>query len=266
MEFDKELLAAIEEVNKEVQAVIKSQKEVEELRKNVGPEDTPTSTVEDTPGEGTATAETPAQEATPEAEGMTAEQAVEALVEQYLALPPEELVIHYQAAKTAVFILLEQEEAAAGGTPTAEASPAGPGAGSPEASAGLGRGAGPEPAMTKAQMPANKENGGQIKAGAALGKAETEKFDKIIAKQSEQIEKLSKAIELIVGQPERKSVTGLDYLGKAEPVKKVPSRAEVIGKLNEIAQKPDLTKSDRDKITGYAIGTVDFSAVEHLLN
>jgi len=205
----------------------------------------------------------------------------------YSSMDPEELMAHYKAAKAAVFQLMQGGDAGAGmGAGPAEGSPAmgpegsAPGMGTPEGSPGPGMGAGPGPAapapgpgdqmmaMGKTQIPAHKENGGQMKAGAKMAKSETERaLDALVKSQDEKIETLSKALELLLGQPQRKAVTGVDFLHKSElkPEAKPLTKSEVTTKLTQVARNPKLTKSDRDAINGYVAGSMDFSAIEHLI-
>lgn len=238
--------------------VAKNQKQLqaqaEDLRKNVGPEPGPEEWSGAGPeGEGSAAAGAPASDA-----GAVGFDDVEQLVEMYLAMPPEELVMHYKAAKTAIFILMEEEEATAAGA-------GGPGAGSPEASPGPGRGTGPEPGgdLGKAQVPANASNGGKVRAGSYLGKGE--ELERLLAHQGKQIEDLTKAFELIVGKPQRRAVTGMDYLAKSQAAPVRLTRDQILAKLTEVAATDDLKKSDREKINAYVMGSLDLSAVQHLI-
>lgn len=260
MNTDIDITQLIDSVRSELQDLVvdvqKSSAELTNLTKNVGPEP---------PMEGSAAGpmtggdEGPPPEATPTGdEGAGAGGPEEQLLELYLSMPPEELVMHYQAAKTAIFILMEEEEAAGGGAG------AGPGAGSPEASPGPGRGSGPAPEsdeFSKAAMNPSAANGSKVRAGSYLGKAEAG----LIASLNAKVESLAKAVELVAGKPQRRGFTGFDLAKSVSVSRPRLTRAQVMEKLAEVAATEDLAKSDREKINAFALGGLDMSAVEHLI-
>lgn len=139
----------------------------------------------------------------------------EALKAEYAQLPPEELKVHYMAAKAAVMELLGANEAggpeAAGGPP-------------PEASAP----AAPDEAF-KAEM-----------------KKSEEKYKALESK----LELMTKAMELMVGAPVRKAITGVPSLNKSE--RKVPSRAEQEAKVQARLAKGNLSKSEQNRLVSWA--------------
>lgn len=314
---DSELLAIIADVQREVDAVLddvrKSQRTMTNLRKAAGEDEGSEPEASAGEDEGSAGGEDspemsagPGPEASAGGEGapedlgdegsmggddMGGEYAgmaggdLEAKLEAaYASMDPEELMMHYKAAKAAVFQLMQGGEASAAagmGAGPAEGSPAmgpegsAPGMGTPEGSPGPGMGTGPGPgpedrmmAMGKSQIPAHKGNGGQMKAGARMAKSEAElALDALVKSQNEKIETLSKALELLLGQPQRKAVTGVDFFSKSEtkPEARPLTKSEVTAKLTQVARNPKLTKADRDAINGYVAGSLDFSAIEHLI-
>ena len=279
---DDELEAILAEVENDLTQVLKS--ESENLAKAVGDENDPDAGAPPPAGDAPA----PGGEASPEAsappdaapsappedsaspaappaeEGSApadpaAEQGpmdVEGLKAEYSQLPPEELKMHYLAAKAAMFEVMQGAGGAAPGAPA----PA-PGAGAPPP---------PDPAAPpamKSEVPAAQEvsaspgNGGMAKS-EALAKSEA-KFEELAA----QVDLLTKALDLSLATPQRRAVTSLSFLKKTESGEEEVqlSKSEIMEKIGEKAKDPSLSKSDRSLINGFCVGSVDVKKIEHLL-
>jgi hypothetical protein len=83
-----------------------------------------------------------------------------------------------------------------------------------------------------------------------------------------ELEKMTKIVNLFVGKPIQKAVTGFNYVDKngeagVETQKITP--AQITAKLSQLTRDPDLKKSDRDLINRYYEGNPDVSAIAHLL-
>ena len=155
----------------------------------------------------------------------------EALKAEYAQLPPEELKIHYMAAKAALFELMGGAAGGDAGGAPAPGPDAGAGAPPPEASAP------PAPAPAPAAGPGPDE----------AFKSEIRKSEKALEAK---IQSLTKAVELLAGIPVRKAITGIPALNKSE--KKVPTRAEQEKKVNERIKKGGLSKSEHSKLVSWA--------------
>lgn len=156
----------------------------------------------------------------------------EALKAEYMKLPPEELEMHFMAAKAAM-------EALMGG---ADQGAEGLGAGAPAMKA--------EPAAKKASLMEKSEK----------NTANDSRLQELEA----QVEGLVKALDLALGQPMRKAVTSVAYVPRTEETKPSLSKGEVVEKLKEITKQP-LKKSDRELINRYCLGEVEVDKIQHLL-
>lgn len=233
------------------------------------------------PGEGVPGEGAPAGE--PGMEGPVDPAALEA---EYAKLPPEELKAHYLAAKAALFSVMGGQDQ---GAPPPEAAPSAPAA--PPASPAPAPSA-PPMAMSEMGQECGKDlqagNGGEgapapkPEAGKAVGKAEASASSPSASSPSAsvtksetvedlkaQLEVMAKIVNIVVGKPLGKAITGLNYVPKAgaavETEPKKLSKAEITTKLAEITRKADLKKSDRNLIDGYYDGEVKLEAIEHLL-
>lgn len=198
---------------------------------------------------------------------------LEALKAEYVKVgqaDPEALKAHFMAAKAAVFELMGGDQGAGpdAGAPAPDAGAGGP---PPEASAA----AAPPPAL-KAEVPASMKkvpaNGG-LKEQApavpdAIKKSLSEK-DAQIGDLSKQVELLTKAVELSIsgGQPQRKAVTGLDYLKKSEnEPKKAATPESIKAAISKAVRGGKLTKSQRDSLFSYTLGNTTFDEIKGLLD
>jgi hypothetical protein len=167
----------------------------------------------------------------------------EALQAEYSQLSPEELDMHLQAAMAA-------KEALAGGAPGA--GPVAPPAGPP----------GAPPAM-KAEIKVDKKAiGGTIKS------EKVEELEALVKSQAEDIQNLTKAVQMVMERPVRKGVTSVAnvaYLSKSEEVKeeKSFSPAEAREKLKELI--PTLNKSERDLVLGFFEGRTPVAKLDKIL-
>jgi len=198
-----------------------------------------------------------ADPAAPGAEGgEEAPETVETLTAKYDGLEESELKMHYLAAKAALMKKMQSAAPAPGASPSA----APPMAPSPSASPAPA----PAPAM-KAEIAAAPANGGQMlkseQAEVALAKAQVEQL-------SQQFQVLARAVELLA-QPQRKAITGINqgFLAKTEESTNKPAmtKDQVLAKLKNRVSDPSLSKSDRNLINKYSVGSIDVSQIEHLL-
>jgi hypothetical protein len=287
-----ELRAILEEVETELQPLLRSEKE--RLSKAVGDDEmssSPSSSPmgqeaskspgrdmlpeERSGGEESASpapgaeASAPGMEGSAGGEGAGAEGQVEALAAEYAKLPPQELEMHLMALQAAMQQL-------GGG---AEGSPAGSSAGSPPPAPG----AEASPAMKKemstsagsasaSPAPAKK---GEMSAEKAYSKKEKsakeesskeESSEKSSSMSKSEIDALNakidvalKAVEFLT-RPMRKAVTEA-----AETPAKTYTRAEVTEKLKAVTANPSLAKSERALINGFYDGRVSLDKITHLL-
>jgi hypothetical protein len=223
---------------------------------------------------------------------------VQSLKAAYSQLPDQELEMHYVACKAALMEKLQGQSAGGaappgaspapdasappgappgGASPPPPAAPPGPPAGaSPSPSAPPGPPDQSPPPAFKGEMSAGKQlnvagpdaNGGPVK------KSENElKLEAQLAEQGQMIEGLAKAVDLVLGAPQRKAVTTLSsvkVLGKNEsnandaaPVSLSFEQAKA--KLSEKARDPKLAKSDRILINKFCVREADQAQVAHLL-
>lgn len=258
---DPELIQLLDDVRKEIDSVTVAKSEKSKgarLAKNIGPEGSAGPAPEESSG---APAGPGPEGPGPEAGPASAEELLGQLIQAYSSMQPEELMIHYKAAKTAVVDLMQGGDPAAG-DPGMGPEAGGPGMGSPEASPGpsmaAGPGPGPEASLGKTSMPANP-NGSLAKSEQANA------IETLLKSYNEKMELFERALVKMVGAPQRKAVTGVDFVSRVQPEKQELSKSEALVRLNEKAKDPNLKPSDREAINSYAFGSVNLSAVEHLL-
>jgi hypothetical protein len=187
----------------------------------------------------------PAAEDPAAADGAEGAMSPEELEAEYSKLDPETLKMHYLAAKAALFAAMG---GGAGGAPEASA-PAAPPAAPPAAGPGMEASA-PAPAMKSE------------KNDASLSKAEKAELETL----REQVKLQEKLFDLL-NAPARKAVTAVDFVAKSEEKadKRVLSKSEVASKLKTVTADAKLSKSDRELVNGYVLGTVSIDKIEHLL-
>jgi hypothetical protein len=247
------------------------------------------------PAEGAAPSpEGAAPEGAPGEEGMEGAPGQEgpvdpaALEAEYSKLPLPELQAHYLACKAALFAQMGGGAGAPEGAP-AGAPPAGPSAappmgappgappmGAPGPSAGappMGAGAPPpmappagppgqeQPPMAMSEMGTPVAGVSQSGNGGEFSKSEVDAI-------KVELEKMTKIVNLFVGQPIRKAITGFNYVDKnggagVETPKITPT--QITAKLSQLTRDPDLKKSDRDLVNRYYEGTANVDAIAHLL-
>lgn len=161
---------------------------------------------------------------------------LEELTAAYGMLPPEELKMHYLAAKTALFETM-------GGAPEGSP-PGGPEGPPPEGSSGPGMGS---------------QEGVPPEEDPALGKSE--RFESL----EKSVKGIEKALERLLTAPVRKAVTDIAHIAKSEPSKRILSRDEITRKLTAKAADPTLAKSERSLINSYYSGNITVDQIEHLL-
>ncbi len=212
----------------------------------------------------------------------------EDLESKLMALPEEQLRHLYMAAKQALFARMSQAGAPgaggppagmppdAGGSPADAPAPAmAPPAGPPAPAADPSQM--PPPAMksdaglglmkpkAKGEMSSAKANGGPGEGAVKLGKSE-EKY----AEMELKVELMAKALNLVLGQPVRKAITGISQLahvpkndgGTDKPEVKL-SKTEITAKLKSL-DFAKLTKNDRTAINNY-YNKFEVSGIAHLL-
>lgn len=195
------------------------------------------------------------------------------LVAAYSQLSPEELQMHVQA--------LQQVMSAAQGAPPAGGAPVGAGGPPPGDPAMAGAPAGgPPPGGAPAPgpdavAPMAAEGSKPVDPAMAM-KSESNKdvLERLTkaegnAKNLEStVEKLTKAMELMLTKPQRKAVTGKDLAKSAKEVEKVDvtklTKAQLTAKLTEVARKPDLKKSERNLINSFYKNQVKVEALAPL--
>jgi hypothetical protein len=197
----------------------------------------------------------------------------EALKAEYSKLDPETLKAHYMAAKAALFEVMGAA-AGAGAPPEASASPAGmapptsptPAPAAPEAS----NTEVPPPAF-KAEIPASIKNvpatASLDNAGGSGGKGGLDDVKKSEAKVQDlekQVELLAKALELSIGTPVRKAVTGTESLEAAAPSKEL-TKSDIKQKIRKAMESGKLTKSQREQLFSYTLGNTEFDQIKGLL-
>lgn len=183
----------------------------------------------------------------------------EALKAEYAKLPPDELKIHFMAAKAALMeVMGGADDGSAGAPPPPAAPPAPPPMASPSPSA---------PPALKAEMKINADaNGGKE---LPIKKSEQElQIDALKAEVSEHkdaLDKLVKAVTVMVERPERKAVTTTAFIPKTDETPKSLSKTEVMEKLKKVSATPGLKKSDRDLINSFCVDAVGLDKIRHLL-
>lgn len=187
----------------------------------------------------------------------------QALEAEYAQLPPEQLKVHYLAAKSALFKLMgggAQDGMGAG--PEASAPP--PGA------APAGPAPAPAPAM-KGEMSAGKQvtgspaNGGMVKSEHA---EEISFLRAELKKNEEGLNLLATALDRALGTPLRKAVTTVNHVPKgndeSSSVQSL-SKSEISEILSEKARDPKLAKSDRELINKFYAESIGVEKITHLL-
>lgn len=225
----------------------------------------------------------------------------EALKAEYAKLAPEELKMHYLAAKAALFEAMGAADAAgpeaAAGAPGMAPDAAGSAAPAPTpapmAPAPAGPAAGPmdpmaDPTM-KAEVPAdmknNPANGGTqraavpdaIKAGVKksetdlvledLKKSDSEKSDKIKELET-MVEGLAKALDLVVGQPMRKAATRISdvqFVPKTPEAAKSLSKSEIETRLVNLVKAGKLDANQRERVISFSMGHASAEQIQDLL-
>lgn len=201
----------------------------------------PESSASAPPAEGSAP---PPDEQAPAADPAQDDQPMDmdALKAEYSKLPPNELKLHYMAAKAALFASM------GGGAEASAAGDAGQPAPPPPAA----------PAM-KAELKASPGNGGK------MAKSETEeKQGQEIALLKNQMDVLVNAFDKVLAQPLRKAVTSVAAIPRVEEQAKSLSKSEIDRKLSDKA-RTNLKKSDRELINKFYTGGAGMAEIEHLL-
>lgn len=185
----------------------------------------------------------------PPGEGGPVDQAQ--LEQIYAQMSDEELKTHYLALKAVIV-------ARAGG-----GAPGGPEGAAPAPTGVSGGGSPPPPPMGKSEF-IGPPNGGPIQ------KSETDLKVEALEKS---IKGLVDVFEKVLTRPQRKAITGIEWIAKSEdtatkstakPVEQL-TRAEIKARLNEVAKRTDLEKSDRSRITQYFYGDLSVDEIKDLL-
>ena len=270
---EEQLNSLIDELQLELPALLKAEMSAESLRKDefkkpgeedesAAPEAAPDASASSEPApDESASAAPEGQEAPPEGqeappEGPPGEdhpeaqegQAEQTLEQAYGALPMEELQAHYEALKAVLMSHMGQQQA-----PGQEAPPAAPAA--PEA----------PPAAPLAPSPSAPAMKSEADFGEELKKSE----DKIVALEK-QIESVTSILEGLISRPTSKAVTSMaQFVAKSEldkPSTPALSRAEAFEKIKRVAQRTDLSKSDRQLISKFTLDqSVSVKEIEYLL-
>jgi hypothetical protein len=208
---------------------------------------------------------------------------VEALQAEYAQLPPEELDMHLQAAMAA-----KQALAGAAGGPPGAPAPAAPMGPPPGASASpaspAAPSAGPESQVLppdgmaqKAEIATHAQaNGGKMGKSeidtlrTALAKTQEliEKQNAVMKSQAEDVENLTKSIELVLTRPERKAVTNMAFLSKSEVETSTKSAKTFTPESARAALAemiPTLSKAERQVVLKFYNGEVKADALAPIL-
>lgn len=182
----------------------------------------------------------------------------EALKAEYAKLPPDELKIHFLAAKAALMeVMGGADDGSAGAPPPPAAPPAPPPVASASPSA---------PPALKAEMKSVDANGGkELPIKKSEQELQIEALKAEVTEQKDALEKLVKAVTVMVERPERKAVTSTAFIPKTDEAAKPLSKAEVMEKLKKVSAAPGLKKSDRDLINGFCVDAVSLEKIQHLL-
>jgi len=220
----------------------------------------------------------------PEQEGMdpAMDQApdFDSLKGEYSALSPEELKMHFMAAKEALFALMGGHgEADPMGAPEvpAMAPPAQDMAMKMELEA-----VGPNKKASAPSKMRLEEVAPEGKFGAPKPNRleevyveakksekdshELEELRKSVKDQDLALNQLVDAVKMVFERPERKAVTSINAVTKPgdAPEAKFLSKSEAMSKLSEVA-KTNLKKSDRELINAYCVGKISIDKIDHLL-
>lgn len=186
---------------------------------------------------------------------------LEQIVAEYSKLPPEELKLYYLGIKTALAQTMSAASPTAPGMDPSAGASAGPTAPPP----GPPAGGPPAPPMSP------------------MGKSETEKAletkltksEQVVAEMQKDLATLSKAIELAIGQPQRKAITGIEYVSRAAPVEQPAkttttdptklNKSEMNTHLRSLVRSGKLSKSDLDNVSKFSEGgQKELDLVKHL--
>jgi hypothetical protein len=97
-------------------------------------------------------------------------------------------------------------------------------------------------------------------------KSEKSKDSQKLQKMEKKLELIQKSLEKMVSLPlGRKAVTEFSSLQKNQVPSKEMTRGEAMAKIKSIISSPELTKSDRDLINKFCVGSIDQSQIGHLL-
>jgi hypothetical protein len=214
----------------------------------------------------------PEMSASPEASAAPAEESgpmdPEALKAEFAQMDPETLKVYYMAVKQALF----EKMGAGQGGPEASAPPMAPPAG-PEAGAPPGPEASasamPPPAM-KGEMEPVPASGNALKDQKPAVPDDVKKseatFKAQIEDQAKQIELLTRAVEIQLGTPIRKAVTGVEPVAKSEDTRRgPPTAAEIKVRISKTMKSNKLNKSQKDQLFSYTLGNTEFKDIEGLL-
>jgi len=182
---------------------------------------------------------------------------MEALVNEYAQLPPQELELHYLATKQALMAVLG---GAQGGASGPEGAPP-----SPPASGPAGPG-GPPPEAT----PTLKSD----RAAIAAKDAEIKALQEQLSKSNGRLSNVEKVIHLMTNRPLRKAITHISHVAKPGTEEKLDksevdvtklSKSEVTERLNKAVRSPDMKKEDRRLVTAYMYNRANLDDIKHLL-
>lgn len=188
---------------------------------------------------------------------------VEALQSEYAKLDPEALKMHYLACKAQLMASMGQDQGQ--GAPPEASAPMAPPPAAPPGAAPMAMGE-----MKGKQMPGSPGSGGKL--GKSEDQLKIENLEKQLKGQGDEMLKLA-AVMTKLSTPIRKSVKGisdLQYIARSEDAPKASLAAsmtekEIKAKLCEKVREGKLTKSEKDLVGKYTVGSVKFSEIEHLL-
>jgi len=223
----------------------KDEKEKEELKKDDGKEEGPKA--EDPMPEVDAKQD---EHVTEELEEEMNHASVDELCEQYMGLDEDDLMAHLVAVNRALAAKMQQEKQ--------------------EETAMVDQIMDKNYIVAKSQKSLISKGNKQIKQDLKKSEHKVTEKEKELQKEinalKTQMGDLVKNLERVSSQPQSHAFTGANFIAKSEPAPAKITREELIQKLSEKAQDPNLTPADRQKITKYSLNLHPSDDLKKFLN
>jgi hypothetical protein len=184
----------------------------------------------------------------------------------YATLPLEDLQMHYLACKAALIAAMGNDGGAdappAADPAAAAAPPAPPPPAAPPAA----------PPALKNELPSDPKANGEDPANVAKSEKDLTiaSLEKRVTERDTALEQLTGALRKIVERPVRKAITSLSDLRKSDgqgstvDLSKL-SKNEQRALVRKAAEKPNLKKSDRERLNSFFFGNLEIDGVKDLL-